>query len=257
MIEVDQITFQYPQETLPVFDNFSWCQGQDRCAILGPSGCGKTSLLYLVAGLYLPDAGEIRVNGERISRPRPGTGLILQDYGLLPWSDIRTNVSLGLEIRSFYGPDGKHAPRAAHGNRGWQARVDYWLDKLGLAQLADKYPAQLSGGQRQRAAIARTLVLEPDVLLMDEPFSSLDAPTRENLQNLTIDLCKEHGITLMLVTHTIEEAVFMGQQILLLSELPNKTARVIENPHAGASEYRNTPEFLELTQDLRSRMGIQ
>jgi NitT/TauT family transport system ATP-binding protein len=255
MIEVDRITFKYPEEEVSVFENFSWSISQDRYAVLGPSGCGKTSLLYLLAGLYLPGNGEIRVNGEKITRPRPGTGLILQDYGLLPWSDVRTNVSLGLEIRRFYGPDGKHAPRVDERKRQLPEKVDFWLDKLGLGQFADKYPSQLSGGQRQRVAIARTLVLEPDVLLMDEPFSSLDAPTRESLQELTMNLCEEQGITLLLVTHTIEEAVFIGHQVLLLDEPPNRFARVIDNPHAGSDNYRHAPEFQKLTQDLRSRMG--
>ena len=114
------------------------------------------------------------------------------------------------------------------------------LDRLGLLPLADKYPSQISGGQRQRTAIARTLALEPDLLLMDEPFSSLDAPTREGLQNLTLELQSEQNLTLVIVTHSIEEAAVLGKKILLLGDPPNSTPQVIDNPAAGQTDYRES-----------------
>jgi|WetSurMetagenome_2_1015567.scaffolds.fasta_scaffold244315_2 ABC-type nitrate/sulfonate/bicarbonate transport system ATPase subunit len=246
MITVEALTFYY--QSTPVFENFNWqAQDGDFWVVLGPSGCGKSTLLALLAGLVLPAVGEVRINGERLLRPRPQTGLILQDYGLLPWATVRQNAGLGLKVRRFYGADGIHAPR----DQAPHQSVDSWLERLGLSAVADKYPGQLSGGQRQRTAIARTLVLQPDLLLMDEPFSSLDAPTRESLQALTLDLTAEQGLTLVLVTHSIEEAALLGRKILLLNEPPNRVVTVIENPGSGRPEYRESGGYAGLCRDLR------
>ncbi|PWH17159.1 MAG: ABC transporter ATP-binding protein [Anaerolineae bacterium] len=248
MIVVSNLSFRYQQ---PIFEQFNWqVEPGETWAVLGPSGCGKSTLLALLAGLKVPQSGEIRIHGERILRPRPQTGLILQDYGLLPWATVRENIALGLRIRSFYGADGVHAPKKSLSLK----RVDFWLERLGLASVAAQYPAQLSGGQRQRTAIARTLVLEPDVLLMDEPFSSLDAPTREGLQALTLELTAEHGLTLIIVTHAIEEAALLGRKILLLHQPPNRQAQVIPNPSAGSVRYREQAEYAALCHVLRESL---
>lgn len=245
MITVSDLSFHYQQ---PIFAHFDWrVERGETWAVLGPSGCGKSTLLMLLAGLKLPQGGEIVIGGERIRRPRPQTGLILQDYGLLPWATARENVELGLKLRSFYGADGIHAPRAFSTVKN----VDFWLERLGLTPVAGHYPAQLSGGQRQRAAIARTLLLQPDLLLMDEPFSSLDAPTRDGLQTLTLELAAEQGLTLVIVTHAIEEAALLGRRILLLNKPPNCQARVIENPAAGD---RESAEYAALCQFLRKSL---
>jgi len=129
-----------------------------------------------------------------------------------------------------------------------------WLERLGLAEFADRFPAQISGGQRQRAAIVRTLALSPDLLLMDEPFASLDAVTREDLQNLTLSLCAEQQLTLVIVTHAIEEAVALGEKILLLETAPNQNARVFENSQAGQSNYRNSQAYHDLCNLLWKEM---
>ena len=250
MIQIDSLTYSYQPGSL-IFNEFNWFVDHGEAwVILGPSGCGKTTLLYLVAGLIFPNAGNIVIAGQRLTRPRPHSGLILQDYGLLPWATVRENAGLGLRLRDFYGPDGKHAPADFQPS----TNVNQWLDRLRLTAHADKFPGQLSGGQRQRTAIARTLVLNPDILLMDEPFSSLDAPTREGLQLLTLELVSEQKITLVLVTHSIEEAAFMGQKILLLNMPPNEKAEVIINQSSGIPDYRDTPEYQFLCRDLRSRM---
>lgn len=260
MITVSDLSFHYRQ---PIFEHFDWSAAQgETWAVLGPSGCGKSTFLMLLAGLKLPQGGNIVIAGERICRPRPQTGLILQDYGLLPWATVRENVELGLELRSFYGADGIHAPRQSDNrttgfslSRGEAFdAVNRWLERLGLAPVASHYPAQLSGGQRQRAAIARTLVLEPDLLLMDEPFSSLDAPTREGLQTLTLELAAEQGLTLVIVTHAIEEAALLGRRILLLNEPPNRAAQILENPGAGGAGYRESAEYAALCRALRGMM---
>jgi len=200
MIALEDLTFAYPGQP-PIFQGFSWSVEHDEAwAVIGPSGCGKSTLLYLLAGLRQPDSGHVRVNGQALQRPRPQTGLILQDYGLLPWATVADNAALGLRVRRFYGPDGRHAPS---GDRIQPAevedRVAYWLERLGIAPLRDQFPAQISGGQRQRTAIARTLAMNPDLLLMDEPFSSLDALTREDLERLTVELREETGVTTVVV----------------------------------------------------------
>jgi NitT/TauT family transport system ATP-binding protein len=253
MIELKSIDFAYPH-TAPLFQDFSLAISRgETWAVLGPSGCGKTTLLYLLAGLRPPTSGQILIEGETLTRPRPRTGLILQDYGLLPWSTVRENVELGLRVRKFYGEDGKHAPVDFRpGNH-----VPYWLERLGIAGVADKFPSQISGGQRQRAAIARTLAIEPDLLLMDEPFSSLDAVTRADLQNLTLSLCSEQNLTLIIVTHAIEEAAGLGKKILLLGEAPNHSGRVFENPSAGQSGYRSSPAYHELCDRLWNEMHYE
>jgi NitT/TauT family transport system ATP-binding protein len=249
MINIEALTFRY--KSTYIFENFNWqVQKGDSWAILGPSGCGKSTLLALLAGLHFPSGGKICIYGENLTRPRPQTGLILQDYGLLPWATVHQNASLGLQVRKFYGADGIHAPR----NLNPQVNVDVWLQRLGLDTVANKYPGQLSGGQRQRTAIARTLALQPDLLLMDEPFSSLDAPTRESLQMLTIDLATEQSLTLILVTHSIEEAALLGRKILLLNKPPNQLAHIIDNPHAGTTNHRDSTEYISLCRKLREQM---
>ena len=253
MIHLKSFSFAYPHN-LPLFEDFSLTISRgETWSILGPSGCGKTTMLYLLAGLRQPTAGQISIEGEILTRPRPRSGLILQDYGLLPWSTVRQNVELGLRVRKFYGEDGKHTPvNFQPGNT-----VSYWLQRLGINEVADKFPSQISGGQRQRTAIARTLALEPDLLLMDEPFSSLDAITRGDLQNLTLRLCTEQKLTLVIVTHAIEEAVGLGKKILLLNIAPNQTARIFENPCAGQSEYRSSAHYHALCDLLWKEMHYE
>ena len=186
----------------------------------------------------------MRVDGSAVGKPHPGsmTGLILQDYGLLPWATVWDNVRLGLQLRGI--------------SRGEQEeQVAYWLDRLDIAGLRDHYPAQLSGGQRQRTAIARTLVFQPNLLLMDEPFNSLDALTRERLQNVVLELIQEHGLTTVLVTHNIEEAVFLGQRVLVLTQPPTAETTVFDNRHEDPHAFRSAPAFLTQCTALRELLG--
>jgi NitT/TauT family transport system ATP-binding protein len=169
---------------------------------------------------------------------------------------VLDNVKLGLRIRQMYGPDGRHAPRLAQGDSraDHQSALD-WLARLGLAGLAGQYPGQLSGGQRQRAAIARTLVLQPDLLLMDEPFSSLDAVTRLSLRELTLGLWREQGFSFVVVTHAIEEAAHLGQYILILGEPPHQQPEVIVNPCFGEPELAESDTYRALLRELRARIA--
>jgi len=253
MIQVEQITFQYEKHQ-PLFKDFSWqVESGQSWVIIGPSGCGKSTILYLLSGLMHPLKGEICINGEVLTAPRPRSGLILQDYGLLPWATVKDNLSLGLSLRKFYGPDGIHAPidnkRIDKDNT-----VNYWLERLGISEIADKFPGQISGGQRQRTAIARTLVLEPDLLLMDEPFASLDTPTREDLQRLVRTISTERPLTSILVTHSIEEALFMGGNILVLQNGINNRPLVLENPFAGQLEMNTEIEYQQLVSRIREEL---
>ncbi|MHB1162537.1 MAG: ABC transporter ATP-binding protein, partial [Chloroflexota bacterium] len=199
--------------------------------------------------LRRPSGGSVRIDGSEVRAPRTSTGLILQDHGLLPWAKARDNVALGLKIR--------RVPQAER-----EARVGYWLERLGLASVADRYPGQLSGGQRQRVAIGRTLALKPSLLLMDEPFSSLDSSTREDLQELVVRLSEGSGMTTILVTHDIQEAVFLGRNILIVGHPPIASYVVIENPEARQPGYRQGAVFFErcaevrrITADLMSYAG--
>lgn len=256
MIEFEQLTFSYANQA-PLFRDFSWhAETGEAWAVIGPSGCGKSTLLYLIAGLRQPGAGRITVNGYGVPRPRASTGLILQDYGLLPWATVWDNVALVMRLGRFYRdkPGPEDGPRPYPRPDITPGQVDGWLVRLGIADMRDKYPGQLSGGQRQRTAIARSLLQQPNLLLMDEPFSSLDALTREDLQQLTLDLREETGLTTVVVTHNIEEAVFLGQRILVLGRAPNAQARVIENPDAGTPGHRGQPAYWEQCAELRSAL---
>lgn len=253
MIDIRNITFGYRNQP-PLFNDFSLKIARGEIlAVIGPSGCGKTSLLYLLAGLYRPGRGAIHIDGRRQARPRPATGLILQDHGLLPWATVKDNAALGLKIRRFYGPDGKHAPRNFEVDPGLgRQKVNDWLQRLGLDTLQGHFPGQLSRGQRQRTAIARTMTLDPDLLLMDEPFSALDAPTSERLQELVLSLRRESNFTVVIVTHRIEEAVRMGDRILVLARETNHAPRLMDNPCGTIENTADGETFSRQCADIRA-----
>ena len=233
MVDVDNLGLTYYGQTGPVAAlagvSLTLAPGQS-CAVIGPSGCGKSTLLYVLAGLLAPGEGRVTIAGEDVRPRRPGTALVLQDFGLLPWKTVWQNAALGLAVRRL--------PRAEQAGRVQEA-----LTRVGLWEARHRFPAQLSGGQRQRVAIARSLCLQPDLLLMDEPFSALDALTREDLQDLLLETWRATSPTLVLVTHSIEEAVFLGQRVLVLSSRPGRVVANIDNPAAGDPGYRRQPEF--------------
>jgi len=213
-------------------------QPGESIALIGPSGCGKSTLLSLIAGILKPDAGEVIVHGEHVTGSRQRTSLILQDYGLLPWKTALDNAALGLTIR---------------GAKRKQARMQAFeaLRTVDLEEFAQAYPSELSGGMRQKVALARAIALDSDIMLMDEPLSALDALTREELQNLLLNLQQQRGYAQVLVTHSIEEAVFLGHRIILMTPRPGRVRMVIENPSQGQKGYRQTPEFYEKCAYLR------
>ena len=209
------------------------------CAIIGPSGCGKTTLLYTLAGLIKPDGGTICISGEELSGIRRSTGIILQNYGLFPWKNVWNNVALGLQVR---GEDKEKINES----------VSSILAVLGIGHLSCKYPAELSGGEKQRVAIGRTLGMKPDLLLMDEPSSALDAITKEHIQNLILKLYKSAPLTMVIVTHSIEEAVFLGQKIIVMGKA--KIKHVLENPYFGDEELRSRMEYYKICLEVREWM---
>ncbi|MBN2737405.1 MAG: ABC transporter ATP-binding protein [Spirochaetales bacterium] len=256
-VEIRDLDFSYaPGEKL--FESFSFKLSKgENWVILGPSGSGKSTLLLLMAGLRKPDKGIVKINSIELKRPRPETGLVLQDYGLLPWENLRQNIRLGFRLRGFYGPDGKHSPKGSSANKAEQdKRVDQWTHCLGMSDLLDRFPHQVSGGQRRRAALLRTLVMNPDLVLMDEPFGSLDFFMRNDLYALILKLHKQNAFTSVIVTHHIEEALILGRNILVLKQAVNREAVVFENPHYGQIDFYKVPgsEFkMCLEKQLKTR----
>ncbi|MDQ1300989.1 MAG: transporter ATP-binding protein [Chloroflexota bacterium] len=258
MIRFSHITFAYPNQP-PIFQNFNWqVEPGEAWAVIGPSGCGKSTLLYLAAGLRQPGAGQILVAGQLVPRPRASTGLVLQDFGLLPWATVWENAALVMRMGQFYRRKrvSGDSPRPYPRPDVTPDQVNRWLARLGIADQRDKYPNQISGGQRQRAAIARSLLQQPNLLLMDEPFSSLDAFTREDLQRLTLELRQETGVTTVIVTHNIEEAVYLGQRILVLGRAPNTATRTVENANAGTLDFRDRPTYQQKCAELRAVLAV-
>lgn len=257
-VMIRDLSFAF-KEGPPIFENFDWTvENGSIWAILGPSGCGKTTLLYLLAGLQQPAQGSVLVNGHPVPRPRASTGLILQDHGLLPWATVRDNASLGLRMGKLYRNKGHDSmlPRPYPPELP-MGEVDRWLERLEIAHLAKKYPAQLSGGQRQRVAIARTLALQPDLLLMDEPFSALDAVIRENLQDLLIELQAELGVTTIIVTHSVDEAAYLGRQTMVLPGPPVRSGFIFENEAVGSTGYRNSANYRQFGAKLRMALETE
>lgn len=194
--------------------NFTVAPGEF-VSVVGPSGCGKSTILSMTAGLYQPSAGEVRVSGEVVTKPNPHVGFMLQKDLLLPWRTILKNVEFGLESRGV--------PKAQRRERAMAE-----LERCHLKGFENHYPYQLSGGMRQRAALARTLAIDPAIILLDEPFSALDAQTKLLIQNSFAETIKEAGITTLLITHDLSEAAIMSDRVLVLSERPGTVMREIE-----------------------------
>ncbi len=205
--------------------------------VIGPSGCGKSTFLHIVGGFIKAEAGSIRVHGREVSGPGPDRGMMFQEFALFPWKTVAGNVAWGLEQKKFTKEQITEI-------------VGKYLEMMGLAEFSNHYPAELSGGMKQRVALARVLAIDPEVLLMDEPFGALDAQTREVMQEELIRLWERTGKTIVFVTHDIEEAVFLGDRVVVLTARPGRIREEvrIELPRprdltikksAQCHEYRN------------------
>jgi NitT/TauT family transport system ATP-binding protein len=245
-LTLDRVSLRYEGEgrPLPAVDHVSFkvMQGE-RLVLLGPSGCGKSTLLKAMAGFIGASGGSILIDGAPVTRPGLDRMMVFQEFDqLLPWKTVRGNVVFPMVA------SGRFDKRAA------RARADAIIAKVGLTGHGDAYPHTLSGGMKQRVAIARALALEPEVLLMDEPFGALDALTRRRMQDELLALWRELRFTLVFVTHAIDEAIVVGTRIVVLSPSPARVRAVIEVDHLGDAE-RSHPEFSTLAGRLEAMLG--
>jgi ABC-type nitrate/sulfonate/bicarbonate transport system ATPase subunit len=218
----------------------------DFITILGPSGCGKSTLLRIVAGLDRQTAGEVMLEGRRIDGPGADRGMVFQSYTLFPWLSVRDNVCFGLRERGL-------------GRAEQLETANAFLNKVGLRGFENHYPKQLSGGMQQRVAIARALANGPRMLLMDEPFGALDHQTRELMQELLLGIWEGEKKTVLFVTHDIDEAVFMGSRVVVMSARPGriKLDRAVNLPHPRHYSVKTTPEFVALKAELTEQVRVE
>ncbi len=243
-VEVSQVSMAYVLDTgevLQALDRVNLSIPASRfCSIVGPSGCGKSTLLMLIAGLYHPGGGRILIDGQPVVGPRQGVGMVFQRDVLLEWRTVLENVLLPVEVQRL---------RVS----GYRDRAHALLALVGLGAFAETYPDQLSGGMRQRVAICRALIHDPTLLLMDEPFASVDALTREKLNVDLLRLTTESPKTVLFVTHSIEEAALLADQVVVMGPRPGKVLRSFpaEIPRPRGLATRNDPRFHELVEQIR------
>lgn len=188
-------------------------------SVVGPSGCGKTTLLNLVAGFVVPDEGEVRVDGRLVTGPEPNRGVVFQQYAIFPWLTVAQNIEFGLTLRAQKSRCPKRADVVRH-----------YIDLMGLRGFETAFPKTLSGGMKQRVAIARAYAVNPEVLLMDEPFAALDAQTRDAMQEFLLHVHAEEQKTVLFVTHSVEEAIYLSNRVVVLGARPARVREEVESP---------------------------
>ncbi len=236
---------------VPVVERFSLSVTDlEFVAIIGPSGCGKSTILRIIDGLIEPDEGEIRIDGKTVRGPGQGRAMVFQSFDLLPWRTTLQNVAFGLEMTSM-----RRADRLATARR--------FIDMVGLRGFEDAYPHQLSGGMQQRVGIARALAIDPGVLLMDEPFGALDVQTRDLLQDELLQIWERHQKTVLFVTHSIEEAIYLADRILVLSPRPARIEQElpVRFPRPRTEAIKSHPDFIAMRvhiwETLKANVRIQ
>jgi NitT/TauT family transport system ATP-binding protein len=233
-------SFQAASGLVPVLDNLSLAVADlEFVAIVGPSGCGKSTFLRIVDGLILPDRGEIRLNGTAVTGPGHGRGMVFQSFDLFPWRTAIENVEVGLEMKNVARAERRDVARK-------------WVERVGLKGFENAYPHQLSGGMQQRVGIARALAIEPEVLLMDEPFGSLDVQTRDLMQDELLAIWQRERKTVLFVTHSIEEAIYLADRVLIFTPRPARIERMLDVPfdRPRREEMKTDPRFVGLRQAI-------
>lgn len=242
-LEVRELFKSYPvrgKKQLMVLENINFkLYPREFVCLVGSSGCGKSTLLNIVAGLVEPSTGQILVDGQVVTGPGSDRGMVFQGYTLYPWLSVAQNVAFGLQLRKMPQKEQRE-------------RVSYFLNVVGLTQFANSYPKQLSGGMKQRVAIARALASEPAVLLMDEPFGALDAQTKEQMQQFLMELWQQTQITVLMITHDVEEAIFLSQRVYVMSSRPGRLEvdLPVDLPEHRDLEMKLSSKFLDIKRDI-------
>jgi NitT/TauT family transport system ATP-binding protein len=236
VMHVDRLTkiFPTPHGTVTALENIDFsAHRREFVSVIGPSGCGKSTLIRILAGLETPSSGEVLLDGKLVVGPGPDRGMVFQGYTLFPWLTVKGNVMFGLKIRRC-------------GSTQAESEARQWIDVVGLSKFENSYPHQLSGGMKQRVAIARALANQPRILLMDEPFGALDAQTRAQMQAYLLQIWKNVDVTILFITHDLDEAVYLSDRILVLAANPGRVNEVIEVPvpRPRHPDQCVTPEFM-------------
>ena len=243
-IEHLTVSYQKNKENLPVLSDVSLAVPSGTvCAVIGPSGCGKSTMLKVAAGLIKDYKGQVTVGGRPLDTRSMTIGFMPQSYGLLPWRNVAENIRLGRKVKGLW-------------QEADEERLKELALRLGLEGLLERYPHELSGGQQQRVSLARVFLLQPDILLMDEPFSALDAITREEMQDVFRELWQQESITTILVTHYVEEALYLGGQIAVMGG-DGKISELLDNPAGDTPLRRSDERFFQLGRQLRQKLKPQ
>ena len=244
-ISFENVSVDFPtaQGPMRVLDDVSFdIRNGEFVSIIGPSGCGKTTLMNIVGGFVQPTGGRVLLDGKPVTAPGPDRGVIFQEYGVFPWLTVRQNIEFGLKLG---------ASKTAAAERGEIVRR--YMALMGLTDFADHFPKHLSGGMRQRLAIARAYAVKPQFLLMDEPFGALDAQTRSAMQDLLLQVLQSEGKTVMLITHSVEEAIYLSSRIVVMTARPARIREIVEVPvrHPRDEAFHDSATFAELRTHVR------
>ena len=245
-IRFENVSVEFPGARGPVkvVDDVSYeIRDREFVSVIGPSGCGKTTMMNMAAGFVRPTKGAVLLDGKPVEGPGPDRGVIFQEYGVFPWLTVRQNIAFGLGLAASRVPAGER-----------NEVIERYMGLMGLADFADAWPKTLSGGMRQRLAIARAYAVRPEFLLMDEPFGALDAQTRSAMQDLLLEVLQAEGKTVMLITHSVEEAIYLSSRIVVMTARPTRVREVIEVPFAYPrhESLHEDPLFGELRSHIRS-----